>query len=130
MFYSHFLSLPLFAALGSQIITTAMNWGICFQWCWLLLNICMVYFGVRGIYSLTPLTSSLTTTLTMTVRKFTSLIISVFYFGNPFTQRHWIGSAVVFFGTLFYVFASQKDAAPAPPATATELEADETKKSR
>jgi UDP-xylose/UDP-N-acetylglucosamine transporter B4 len=106
MFYSHFLSLPLFSALGSQvcmtcyqifspclhhthhtilttpyslqIFTTAATWGVySLQWCWLLVNICMVYFGVRGIYSLTPLTSSLTTTLTMTVRKFTSLIISV-----------------------------------------------------
>ena len=72
-----------------------------------------IFFLVRGIYSLTPLTSSLTTTLTMTVRKFTSLIISVFYFSNPFTPMHWVGSATVFLGTVGYVLASQH-----PPAVA------------
>ena len=126
MFYSHALSLPLFATLGPQIAATAMRWieegG--WQWGWLVVNICMVYFGVRGIYSLTPLTSSLTTTLTMTVRKFTSLLISVFYFGNAFTPRHWIGSAIVFIGTISYVLASRsaKSAEAAAGKTADKKE--------
>jgi len=31
-----------------------------------------------------------------------SLIISIFYFGNPFTAAHWIGTACVFAGTILY----------------------------
>ncbi|KAK6317821.1 hypothetical protein J4Q44_G00111120 [Coregonus suidteri] len=45
---------------------------------------------------------SLTVTLVVTLRKFISLIISILYFKNPFTAWHWVGTAVVFLGTLIY----------------------------
>jgi len=38
----------------------------------------------------------------MTLRKFISLVISVFYFKNEFTSFHWVGAAFVFVGTLAY----------------------------
>jgi UDP-xylose/UDP-N-acetylglucosamine transporter B4 len=41
-------------------------------------------------------------TLVVTLRKFISLIFSIFYFKNPFTPYHWIGTALVFSGTLIF----------------------------
>lgn len=38
----------------------------------------------------------------MTLRKFLSLVISVFYFKNYFSQLHWLGASFVFIGTLVY----------------------------
>ena len=46
---------------------------------------------------------SLTVTLVITLRKFVSLIVSIIYFKNPFTIYHWIGTALVFAGTLLFV---------------------------
>ena len=48
------------------------------------------------------LSTSLTCTFTITVRKFVSLIFSVLYFRNPFTVYHWVGTALVFGGTGLY----------------------------
>jgi len=62
------------------------------------------------------LTSSLTGNLTITIRKFLSLIISVVYFKNNFTLVHWLGAALVLVGTALYTLASQR--AMAKPAKA------------
>ena len=39
--------------------------------------------------------------------QFASLLFSIWYFHNPFTPHHWIGTALVFAGTL--VFSLKKD---------------------
>jgi UDP-xylose/UDP-N-acetylglucosamine transporter B4 len=57
---------------------------------------------IRGVFILTTECASLTVTLVVTLRKFLSLIVSVWYFQNPFTVWHWVGTAVVFLGTLLY----------------------------
>lgn len=41
---------------------------------------------------------TLTCTLTLTIRKCISLVISILYFRNPFTIYHWLGSTLVFLG--------------------------------
>lgn len=60
------------------------------------------YICIRGVFILTTECASLTVTLVVTLRKFLSLIISILYFNNPFTVWHWVGTAVVFLGTLLY----------------------------
>lgn len=60
------------------------------------------YVCIRGVFILTTECASLTVTLVVTLRKFLSLIISILYFHNPFTAWHWVGTAVVFLGTLLY----------------------------
>ena len=45
---------------------------------------------------------SLVVTLIVTLRKFVSLIVSIFYFRNPFTLQHWMATALVFSGTLLF----------------------------
>jgi len=40
--------------------------------------------------------------LVLTLRKFLSLLISIAYFNNPFNVIHWMGTAVVFIGTMLF----------------------------
>lgn len=47
--------------------------------------------------------SSLTVTLVVTLRKFVSLLISIFFFKNPFTKYHWIATFLVFGGTFLFL---------------------------
>ena len=83
-------------------------------------------------------TSNLTVNVALSVRKAVSLLISIVYFGNPFTAGHMVGAILVFGGTLLYretpaaaaaavAAAAQSaaadakplpDAAAAPPAVA------------
>ncbi len=60
------------------------------------------YVCIRGVFILTTECASLTVTLVVTLRKFISLIFSILYFQNPFTMWHWMGTALVFLGTLLY----------------------------
>ncbi|EEC01837.1 UDP-galactose transporter, putative, partial [Ixodes scapularis] len=60
------------------------------------------YVCIRSVYVLTTECSSLTVTLVITLRKFVSLLLSLYYFQNPFTAVHWFGTALVFTGTLVF----------------------------
>ncbi|XP_048466266.1 UDP-xylose and UDP-N-acetylglucosamine transporter isoform X2 [Rhincodon typus] len=72
------------------------------MWFYLVLNVLTQYICIRGVFILTTECTSLTVTLVVTLRKFISLIFSIVYFKNPFTFWHWIGTVVVFIGTLTY----------------------------
>ena len=78
------------------------------MWVYLFLNIVTNFLGVNGVYKITGLTSSLTGNLTITIRKFISLLISVVYFKNDFTVLHWVGAIGVLVGTMLYTQASQQ----------------------
>ena len=71
-------------------------------WMYLLGNILTQYVCISSVFVLTTECSSLTVTLVLTLRKFTSLIISIIYFNNPFTAWHWLGTTFVFVGTLMF----------------------------
>ncbi|XP_062928268.1 UDP-xylose and UDP-N-acetylglucosamine transporter [Mobula hypostoma] len=115
LFYNHFLPLPAFLLFTSDIY----NHGILFSqsksielvplgltipvmWFYLMMNVLTQYVCIRGVFILTTECTSLTVTLVVTLRKFISLIFSIIYFKNPFTFWHWIGTSVVFVGTLTY----------------------------
>ncbi|TWW75878.1 UDP-xylose and UDP-N-acetylglucosamine transporter [Takifugu flavidus] len=115
LFYNHCLPLPGFLLLFSDIY----NHGVLFSqttpvavpvvglsvpimWLYLLGNTITQYVCIRGVFILTTECTSLTVTLVVTLRKFLSLIFSILYFQNPFTTWHWVGTAVVFLGTLLY----------------------------
>lgn len=80
-------------------------------------SIIVRYVCIKSVFILTTECTSLTVTLVVTLRKFFSLIVSIVYFQNPFTTVHWIGTSLVFIGTLLFtdVFASL-----AKPANVTE----------
>lgn len=131
-FYSHAMALPWFVVFrGQDIFTHAQHWitspsladtlasqggiantistllpptlaNIPLLW-WLLLgNVLSQLVCISHVYRLTAVSSTLTCTMTITFRKFLSIIFSVVYFQNPFSLKHWTGTCLVFLGVGFY----------------------------
>ena len=71
-------------------------------WVFLLINIVSCYCCSRSVFLLSGLCTSLTITLLITLRKFFSLTISIYLFKNVFTLQHWLGTILVFGGTLMF----------------------------
>jgi len=123
-FYSHALALPFFVIIWPDIVKHAELWStfptteitgigaVPVIWLYLLANVVTQYICISGVFMLTGNVSPLTTNLVIAVRKFASLAISVFYFGNLFTATHWMAAIAVFFGTFLYSVSNK------PPATA------------
>lgn len=55
------------------------------------------------MFVLTTECPSLVVTLVITLRKFLSLLFSIYYFQNPFTSYHWVGTFLVFGGVAIFV---------------------------
>ena len=72
---------------------------------------------IRGVFILTTECPSLVVTLVVTLRKFVSLVFSILFFKNPFTIYHWMGTGMVFGGTLLFtgVFPRMYEALVGPP---------------
>lgn len=133
LFYTHLLPLPFFLLLTNNIwehtiIATnsepyalpIVGTELPLQWVYLAGNVLTQYLCISSVYVLTTECSSLTVTLVVTLRKFVSLLFSIVYFRNPFTIYHWIGTTLVFIGTIIFtevvprMMASKTAAAPAP----------------
>jgi len=71
-------------------------------WIYLLGNVITQSICINAVFVLTTECSSLTVTLVVTLRKFISLLFSIWYFQNPFTIFHWLGTAMVFGGTALF----------------------------
>lgn len=71
-------------------------------WIYLMGTTITQYVCISSVFVLSTECSSLTVTLVLTLRKFTSLIISIIYFQNAFTWAHWVGTILVFVGTLMF----------------------------
>lgn len=136
LFYTHLLPLPFFLTLYSNIwehtvIATEsvpypvpiVGIDVPLLWVYLLGNVLTQYLCISSVYVLTTECSSLTVTLVVTLRKFVSLIFSIVYFRNPFTIYHWVGTLLVFIGTIIFTEVvpsiqaslAGKTSAPAPP---------------
>ncbi|XP_019855798.1 PREDICTED: UDP-xylose and UDP-N-acetylglucosamine transporter-like isoform X1 [Amphimedon queenslandica] len=130
MFYSHALPLPGFLIFYSDLYKrvelfnasgkdhNSISLTLCFSlsldpvnigimiipimWIYLFLNAFSQYMCISGVFVLTTECPSLVVTLIITLRKFVSLLFSILYFQNPFTTLHWIGTALVFSGTLLF----------------------------
>lgn len=110
MFFQHFFSIFLFAPLATSLGEHARLWsasepylfGIPWLWFNVIGNLVTQYICIRGVYLLIGTSGPVTATLVLTCRKFVSLILSIVLFSNPWTNAHWIGSALVFGGTLIY----------------------------
>ncbi|RVE44707.1 hypothetical protein evm_010665 [Chilo suppressalis] len=75
---------------------------------WLVLYVLTQGLCISAVYVLTTECASLTVTLTVTLRKFVSLLFSIVYFKNPFTLGHWLGTLLVFIGTMIFTELLQK----------------------
>jgi len=82
---------------------------------------------VRGVYTLTSITTSVTVNLVLSIRKFLSLTFSVLYFHNPFTLNQTLGSLLVFLGTFLYSLPAKKTTPPQTTTPATDTPTHKTK---
>lgn len=91
-------------------------------WLYLLGNVLTQYLCVGSVFKLGSEATSLTVTLVLTLRKFMSLVFSIIYFQNPFTINHWIGTVLVFAGTLIFtdVYGKAREAMAAAARKKTE----------
>jgi len=127
LFYTHALPLPGFLLLAPDImnhfniamasstvnilgLVDVPNMLLC-----LLGNVITQFICISAVFVLTTECASLTVTLVVTLRKFLSLLFSIWYFQNPFTTGHWLGTALVFGGTILFsdipgMIKSQKEA--------------------
>jgi len=83
--------------------------GVPIMWTYVACNVLSQFVCIKGVYNLTPIADPLTVNVTLTVRKFVSLLLSIWVFNNTFTVAHWIGAVLVFGGALWY------GQLPAPP---------------
>jgi len=115
LFYTHALPLPGFLFLAPDIYH---HWQICvaselvqipvlgidvpIMILHLIGNVIPQYFCICAVFVLTTECTSLTASLVITFRKFLSLLFSIWYFQNPFTVVHWIGTVLVFCGIILF----------------------------
>jgi len=114
LFYCHCLPLPFFLVIGYNVYDHAIaaftseplfsigSIPIPSMIFYLVCNTATQFICISAVYRLTSECASLTVTLVVTLRKFLSLLFSIWYFDNPFTMVHWIGTAMVFAGTLLF----------------------------
>lgn len=76
------------------------DWPI--MWLYVALNVVTQYVCLVGVYNLISLADPLTVNVTLTVRKFVSLMLSIYVFNNTFTALHWLGAVLVFGGAVLY----------------------------
>lgn len=108
LFYEDILSHFSIFNSSAPLILLDSNIQVPKLWAYLAGNIVTQYICIRSVYILTSECTSLTVTLVVTLRKFTSLMFSIFYFQNPFTLYHWCGTVLVFGGTLIFVELAKK----------------------
>ncbi|XP_018578845.1 UDP-xylose and UDP-N-acetylglucosamine transporter [Anoplophora glabripennis] len=141
LYYTHLYPLPGFLLYSSSLIEHAsiatnsepftvpvLNVGIPLIWGFLLLNVITQYMCISNVYILTTECQSLTVTLVITLRKFFSLLFSIIYFQNPFTFAHWIGTIMVFTGTLMFSETHHKIRMMLTSSKETKVDTDKKKK--
>lgn len=111
MFYTHVLALPMFLLTYRDIYEHVLIFNsMPFMWGLLVLNIITQYICLVGVFCVNKALGSVTCNFVTTIRKFLSLLTSVFYFNNPFTYYHWVGSSLVFTGAILYSISTSKAA--------------------
>ena len=128
LFYSHALALPVFVLFRKSLFKVGRRWTVLKMksvqcWALLLTNIACCHVAMSGIYKVTNETSSVTTTMGVTVRKFLSLLLSVFLFNRgSFGRNQWIGTGGVFSGSIFWALYKQWQAMRGSGANKSEVE--------
>lgn len=127
LFYSHILSLPLFIPFSRSMYKTfsrmAQTEPLSLQTSWPLLgavagrvpsqlvfltvNVLTQYACIRGVNLLAAVSTALTVTIVLNIRKLISLLLSIWLFGNLLATGTLIGAVVVFSAGALYSFGRQ-----------------------
>ncbi|KAH9946542.1 UAA-domain-containing protein, partial [Amylocystis lapponica] len=124
VFYTHFLSLPVFLFLVPDVARgfrslsggpdPAAPAASLAPHLVLAANLVTQLACVSGVNQLTSRVSSVSTNLVLTTRKALSLCFSVWWFGNGWDAQLGAGAGMVFLGSLLYTLVGA-GAGPAPP---------------
>ncbi|KAI5462935.1 UAA transporter family-domain-containing protein [Mariannaea sp. PMI_226] len=133
LFYSHALSLPLFIPFAPSMVrnlahlstSTPMQFPgplsivsdmlpIPSQLIYLVTNVLTQYACIRGVNLLAALSTALTVTIVLNIRKLVSLLLSIWLFGNRLAPGTMVGAIIVFSaGGLYTVGTKRKVEEPA-----------------
>jgi UDP-xylose/UDP-N-acetylglucosamine transporter B4 len=120
VFYSHLFGLPIFIFISKNIYNEFMAlWNypeyfniLGFQFprqvTYLILNVLTQFFCVRGANMLAGNTTALTVSVVLLLRKFTSLLLSMYLFNNSLSLTGSFGAFLVFFGAFLYSYGSTR----------------------
>lgn len=121
LFYSNLLSLPLFLINFKQLskdynnlikstdsLSLGRGWLIPYNVFWLIGNILTQHVCISGVNLLSSQTNALTVSVILLVRKFASLLLSVYMFNNVISTTGYVGIGIVFTGALMYILGSQR----------------------
>jgi len=72
------------------------------QWIWIVGNNVTQLICIKGVYALSARHTALAVNITLSVRKFCTVVISVIYFSNPWTELHTLACLFVFCGAFCY----------------------------
>lgn len=121
VFYTHLLGLPLFllgySQLGVEFLgllndsstfsLPILQFKVSKKLVMLVGNVITQSICIRGVNILASQTNALTVSVVLLVRKFVSLILSVYLFGNSLSVTGYMGTVLVFLGALQYSYASR-----------------------
>lgn len=117
LFYTHALGLPFFLLfrrdiarqLAQVLSSEPITLGVVApprRLVLLLLNAFTQYICVRGVNNLAGNSTALTVSIVLNVRKFVSLLLSIYLFGNSLSPMTVLGTVLVFAGAGLYSQAS------------------------
>ncbi|KAH7136645.1 UAA transporter family-domain-containing protein [Dactylonectria macrodidyma] len=127
LFYSHALSLPLFLPFFPSMARTMVHllrspplqtpgiFGVAFnlvpvpsQLVYLVTNVLTQYACIRGVNLLAALSTALTVTIVLNIRKLVSLLLSIWLFGNVLAPGTMLGAIVVFSAGGLYTMGTKR----------------------
>ena len=131
LFYSHILSLPLFVPFAPSMVktfrqmlqsdplmvpgTSGCSFGaipIPSQVVYLATNVLCQYACIRGVNLLAAISSALTVTIVLNIRKLVSLLLSIWLFGNALATGTIIGAVIVFSSGALYSLGTRPKPSP------------------
>jgi hypothetical protein len=114
------LTARLLSGAARLVQATPLLQSLPVMWAHVLLNLVTQYACLVGVYNLIAAADQLTVNVALTVRKFLSLMLSIWVFGNTFTRYHWVGALLVIGGSTLYGYmpSAAPAAAGAPQAQA------------
>ncbi|RTE69900.1 hypothetical protein BHE90_015711 [Fusarium euwallaceae] len=127
LFYSHALSLPLFLPFAPSMARTfahlmsstpmqlpgllsivTTSFPVPSQVVYLITNVLTQYACIRGVNLLAAVSTALTVTIVLNIRKLVSLLLSIWLFGNKLAPGTLVGAIIVFSAGGLYSVGSRK----------------------
>ncbi|KPA78645.1 hypothetical protein ABB37_06245 [Leptomonas pyrrhocoris] len=117
---SHLLAVPLFLLYPSRLFLEFSNIRSESQ-VHVLLNCLTQVVCIAGVYLMNQRTSAFALTLTLTLRKLATIVLSIFYFGHyrSFTLVEWIAMIGAMAAGTAYPFLPKAPPAEEPPSSVT-----------